>query len=158
MVRVAVMATALAACDTGPVQAQQHPPPVGLGRAVGQTGAGVLGMAAGFVGGGLATRWAAERLGASDDRASSIALGAAYVGGALGAAAGPTIVGPGSHPAGQYWGAVAGSVAGGIGSFLIARLNRAVNLGSLPRVVSAVAVVALPAVGATVGYNLSRPR
>ena len=137
--------------------AQQQPPPVGFGRAVGQTAAGVLGMGAGFVGTGLATRWvAAHWFHASEDHTSSIALGAAYAGGVLGAAAGPTIVGAGSSPSGTYWGALAGSAAGGVGSFLIVRLNRAVDLGTIPRIISTAAVVSLPAIGATVGYNLSR--
>ncbi len=114
-------------------------------------------MGAGFVGTGLATRWVATHwFHASDDQASSVALGASYVGGALGAAAGPTIVGAGSGPRGTYWGALAGSAAGGVGSFLIVRLNRAVDLGTIPRIISTAAVLTLPAIGATVGYNLSR--
>jgi hypothetical protein len=154
-IRAASAAAALAAAY--PLTAQQQPPPVGFGRAVGQTAAGFFGMAAGFVGTGLATRWAAKHwFKASDDRASSVAMGGAYVGGLLGAAAGPTIVGAGPGPRGTYWGALAGATAGGVGSFLLVHLNRAVDLGTIPRIISTVAVVTLPAIGGTVGYNLSR--
>jgi hypothetical protein len=83
-------------------------------------------------------------------------MAGAYVGSALATAAGPTIVGPGSSVRGTYWAALAGATAGGVGSFLLIHLNRAVDLGTIPRLLSAVAVVALPAVGATAGYNLSR--
>jgi hypothetical protein len=101
-IRAASAAAALAAGY--PLTAQQQPPPVGFGRAVGQTAAGFFGMAAGFVGTGLATRWAAKHwFKASDDRASSVAMGGAYIGGLLGAAAGPTIVGAGPGPRGTYW-------------------------------------------------------
>jgi hypothetical protein len=146
----------LAICSAGTLRAQQSPR-VGFGRAVAETGAGFLGTSVGFVAGGLSTRWAVTQwFGASEDRASSVALAGGYVGGVLGTAAGPTIVGPGSAPRGTYWGALVGSTAGGIGSFLLVRLNRAVDLGSIPRIVSAVAVVALPAIGATIGYNATR--
>lgn len=148
---------ALGICMAGPLRAQQRPAPVGFGRAVGQTVSGVAGTALGFVGGGLATRWVATRwAGASEDRASSVAMAGAYVGSALATAAGPTIVGPGSSVRGTYWAALAGATAGGIGSFLVIHLNRAVDLGTIPRILSTVAVVTLPAIGATVGYNLSR--
>jgi hypothetical protein len=154
--RVAMEIAMLAVCATGPLQAQR-PAPVGFGRAVGQTAVGATGTALGFVAGGLATRWVASRwAGASEDRASSIAMAGAYVGSALATASGPTIVGPGSPVRGTYWAALAGATAGGVGSFLVIHLNRAVDLGTIPRILSTVAVVALPAIGATVGYNLSR--
>jgi hypothetical protein len=155
--RVVFGIVALAVCAARPLRAQQQPTPVGFGRAVGQTVGGVAGTALGFVAGGLATRWVATRwAGASDDQASSIAMAGAYVGSALATAAGPTIVGPGSRVRGSYWAALAGATAGGVGSFLVIHLNRAVDLGTVPRLLSAAAVVVLPAIGATVGYNLSR--
>jgi len=111
----------------------------------------------GFLAGGFTTRWIASHwLGASEDRASSIALGGAFAGTALATAAGPTIVGAGPHARSTYWAAIAGSAAGGLGSFLLVRINRAVDLGTVPRFVGAIAVVTLPAVGATVGYTMSR--
>lgn len=155
--RVVIGIAALAIRIAAPLHAQQHPAPVGFGRAVGQTAGGVAGTALGFVAGGLATRWVASRwAGASEDRASSVAMAGAYVGSALATAAGPTIVGPGSSVRGTYWAALAGATAGGVGSFLLIHLNRAVDLGTIPRLLSAVVVVALPAIGATAGYNLSR--
>jgi len=153
---------ALAACVfalgvAGRAEAQRHPPPVGVGRAIGQGAAGFLGTPIGFVGGGLATRWVSTHwFGASEDRASAIAMWGAYAGGALVTAAGPTLVGPGPHATGTYWGALAGSTAGGLGSFLLIRLNRAVDLGSVARLVGTVAVFTLPAVGATIGYDATR--
>jgi hypothetical protein len=151
------MLIALGACAASRATAQQQPPPVGLGRAVGQGAAGLLGTPVGFVAGGLATRWVASRwFGASEDGASSIAMWGAYAGGALVTAAGPTLVGPGPHATSTYWAALAGSTTGGIGSFLLIRLNRAVDLGGVARLVGTVVVVTLPAVGATVGYDLGR--
>jgi hypothetical protein len=151
------LAAALLLCAAAPLGAQQRSPPVGVGRAVGQTAAGLVGTPVGFVAAGLATRWVATRwFGASDDRASSVALIGGYAGAALMTAAGPTAVGAGPHAGGSYWAALAGSTAGGLGSFLLVRLNRAVDLGTVPRVLGTVAVVALPAIGATISYNLSR--
>jgi hypothetical protein len=136
--------------------AQHQVPSVGVGRAVAQVGAGMVAMPIGFVGGGLATRWAAARLGASDDRASSLGLAGAYVSAACLTAAGPTLVGGGPHGRGNYFAALGGTVVGGAGSVLLVRLNRAGDAGSVVRILSLIAVVALPSVGATVGYNLSR--
>ena len=139
-----------------PADAQQEPPPVEASHAAAQVGAGILGTTAGFVGGGLATRWVATRLGASDNSASSIALAGAYSTGALLTAAGPTLVGPGPHAQGSYWAALGGAAVGGLGSVLLIKLNHAVDLGHFPRIIGAIAVVALPSIGATIGYNLSR--
>lgn len=145
------------ACVAAPLSAQRQPPPVGLGRAAGQTAAGLVGTPAGFLAGGLTTRWiAAHWFGASDDRASSDALIGAFAGSALATAAGPTVIGAGPHARSTYWSALAGSATGGLGSFLLVRLNRAVDLGTVPRFVSAIIVVTLPAVGATAGYGLGR--
>jgi hypothetical protein len=142
---------------THPVGAQQQPPPIGFGHAVGQTAVGVLGTPIGFVAGGLATRWVATHwLRVSDDGASTPAMIGAYVGAATLTATGPVIVGPGPHARASYWASLGGAAAGGVGSFLLVRLNRAVDLGTVPRFIGAIAVFSLPAIGATVGYNLSR--
>jgi hypothetical protein len=140
----------------GTARAQQEPPPVGAGRAAGQVGAGILGTTVGFVGGGLATRWVATNLGASDDNASSIALAGAYSSAALLTAAGPTLVGPGPHAHASYWSALGGAAVGGLGSVLLIQINHLVDLGRIPRVIGGIAVVVLPSIGATIGYNLSR--
>jgi hypothetical protein len=155
--RIRFLTVALAAGVAAPLAAQQRLPPVGVGRAAGQTAAGLVGMPIGFLAGGLSTRWVATHwLGASDDRASSLSLAGAFTGAAVTTAAGPALVGAGPHAHGSYWGALAGSAAGGVGSFLLVRLNRAVDLGTIPRFIGAIVVVALPAVGATAGYGLTR--
>lgn len=113
-------------------------------------------MPIGFIGGGLATRWTANRLGASEDAASTVALIGAYSGAALATAAGPTLVGAGPHAHGSYFAALGGAVVGGAGSVLLVRLNRAGDAGSVIRIISFIGVAMLPSVGASVGYNLSR--
>jgi len=138
------------------LQAQQRPPDVSAGRAIGQGAAGLVAMPIGFIGGGLATRWAAHRFGSSDDAASKAALVGAYSAAALTTAAGPTIVGGGPHVTGSYPAALAGTVVGGVGSILLVRLNRTVNTGPVLRIISAAGVILLPAIGATVGYDWSR--
>jgi hypothetical protein len=148
---VALMLSGLA----DPARAQDAPP-VEAGHAAAQVGAGILGTTAGFVGGGLATRWAAKGLGASDNSASNIALVGAYTTSGFLTAAGPTLVGPGPHARGSYWAALGGTAVGGLGSILLIQINHAVDLGHIPRIIGGIAVVVLPSIGATIGYNLSR--
>jgi len=150
-----LFALAIAAAPA-PLQAQRRPPPIGVGRVIAQSGVAAVGLPVGFVAGGLATRWVARRLGASEDAASSVAMAGAYLGATAATAAGPALVGAGSHARSSYWAALGGTAIGGVGSFLVARLNRAVDLGTVPRVLSTVLVVALPVAGATVGYDVSR--
>lgn len=147
----------LVAALVQPLGAQQQPPPVGFGHAVGQTAVGLLGTPIGFVAGGLTTRWVATHwLRVSEDGTSTPAMVGAYVGAAAATAAGPVIVGPGPHGRGSYWASLGGAGAGGLASFLLVRLNRAVDLGTVPRFVGAVAVFTLPAIGATIAYNSTR--
>jgi hypothetical protein len=134
----------------------QHVPPPSAGRVAAQAGVGVVAMPIGFIGGGLATRWVANRTGASSDGASSAGLVGAYVTAAFATAAGPTLVGGGPHASGSYFGALAGAVAGGAASFGLVRLNRLGDAGGVLRVLSLVGVVILPSAGATAGYNLTR--
>lgn len=133
----------------------QHAPAPSVGRLAAQAGIGIVAMPVGFIGGGLATRWIATRAGASDE-GSSAGLVGAYVTAVFTTAAGPTLVGPGPHASGSYFGALAGAVVGGAGSFGLVRLNRLGDAGGVLRVLSLVAVVALPSVGATAGYDLTR--
>jgi hypothetical protein len=139
-----------------PALRAQSPPPVTAGRAIAQGAVGLGLMPVGFIGGGLATRWVANRFGATGDPASTIALVGAYTIAGLTTAAGPTIVGGGSHASGSYGAALAGAAVGGAGSILLIRLNKTVNTGPVLRILSAVGVVLLPSVGATVGYDWSR--
>jgi hypothetical protein len=137
---------------------QENPPALSTGHVAAQFGVGLVGMPVGFLAGGLGTRWAARQLGADESQASSIAMAGAYTGAALATAAGPVIVGPGEGAKGSYWASLGGAVAGGVGSFLLIRLNRAVDLGTVPRIIGAVLVFALPSAGATGLYNATRSR
>lgn len=151
--RCGVLAGLLVASASARAQA---PPPIAAGRAIAQGAAGLGLMPVGFIGGGLATRWAAHRLGADDETASPIALVGAYTMAALTTAAGPTLVGGGPHGRGSYAAALAGAAIGGVGSLAIIGLNKLVNIGRVPRIVSAIAVALLPPTGSTIGYDWSR--
>jgi hypothetical protein len=141
--------------------AQSGTPPLNGGRLAAEVAVGALGTPIGFVAGGVLTKRVALAFGASDDAASSVAYAGAWTGAALGTAAGPRLIGARGPVTGSYWAAVAGAVTGGLGSFLLVRLN---NRGpdDEPRacrvrcVVSTAAIFLLPSVGATVGFNLSR--
>jgi len=149
--------TATACCSA--LLAGQAPPSISAGRAAAQVGVGVIATPVGFIGGGLAARWLAGHvLGAPDDGGTLAGTIGGYTGGVLLTAVAPVIIGPGPHASGNYAAAVAGSIAGGVGSFLLIRLNRAVDLGTIPRLLGAVVVFALPASGAAAGYDLSRRR
>lgn len=119
-----------------------------------------MGAPVGFLSGGLLTRWAATRLGASEERASDLALAGAWTAATLVTAAGPTIVGRRGPETGSYAAAVAGTLAGGAVSYLLVRLNDRDGDDRRPcRLlcsVSAVGTFLMPSIGATVGFNLSR--
>jgi hypothetical protein len=146
--------------------AQGDPPALGAGRVGAQVALGVPAGAVGYVAGGLATRWVARRLGASDGRASQLAERGAYAGVAALTAVPPTLLGARGPGSGRYVAALGGAVAGGLGSVLVVRLGRA-RYGdrdgqerpcTVGCKLAAVAAFTLPSVGATVGYNLSRRR
>lgn len=132
-------------------------------RVVAQVGTGVLLGPLGYVGGGLGTRYVARRLGASQGTASYLAEKAAYVGTAAATAAGPSLVGARGPGHGSYFGALGGATVGMFGSALVARLNRPAPDRPDPPCrlvcrVSAFAAFTLPAIGGTLGYNLTRRR
>jgi hypothetical protein len=118
------------------------------------------------VAGGLATRWVARRLGASDGRASQLADAGKYAGIALFTAAPPALLGARGPGSGRYVAALGGAVAGGLGSALAVRLGRArygdrdgrERACTLGCKLAAAAAFTLPSVGATVAYNASRRR
>ncbi len=142
-----------------PAAAQDRSPPLKGVRVLAEVGAGVLGAPVGFLGGGLLTRWSATRLGASEERASHLALVGAWTAAALVTAAGPTIVGTRGPVTGSYAAAVAGTLAGGAISYVLVRLNdrdRDHRPCRLLCSLSAVGVFLMPSIGATVGFNLSR--
>jgi hypothetical protein len=160
--RRAAIAALPAAVLLTPVRAgaQRGTPPLTAGRVAAEVAVGALGTPIGFVAGGLLTKRVALLVGAGDDAASRAAYVGAWTGAALATAAGPRIIGARGPVTGSYWAAVGGAVAGGLGSFLVVRLNdrdddepRACRVRC---VASSAAVFLLPSVGATVGFNLSR--
>ena len=152
---------ALAMLAPASAGAQRDTPPLSGGRIAAEVALGALGTPIGFIGGGVLTKRVARMAGAGDDAASRAAYVGAWTGAALATAAGPRLVGAYGSVTGSYWAAVGGAVAGGVGSFLVVRLNdRAPD--DEPRacrarcVASSAAVFLLPSIGATVGFNLSR--
>ena len=164
LARLALVAgsLALAAVPGAPraARAQDRTPPLSGLRVAGEVGLGLAGTPVGFVAGGLATRWVANRFGATEERASSVAMVGAWTGAALATAAGPTLIGTRGRTTGSYAAAVGGAVAGGLGSLLLIKLNTRGGRAGGPCgffcSVSAVSVFLLPSVGATVGFNMSR--
>jgi hypothetical protein len=141
--------------------AQRDAPSLGAPRVAAQLATGVVATPVGFVAAGKATEWVAERLGVDDPRASRLALVGAWVGAGLATAGTPAAVGARGPGRGRYAAAVGGVVAGGVGSYLLVRVND--RTGDGPRrpcrlgcAIAAAAVFALPSVGATVAYNASR--
>jgi len=158
--QAAVPLLAVAVCAV-PVLAQSDRPSVSFGRAAGQVGLGTLALPVGFVVGGVTADWVAGRLGVSEETADIVAIAGAWSGAALATGGGATLIGSRGNTTGSYGAAVAGAVIGGVGSYLLIRLNeRGDDEQDRPCgvlcVVSAIGVVALPSIGATVGYNLSR--
>ncbi|HEU4629801.1 MAG TPA: hypothetical protein VFS08_08635 [Gemmatimonadaceae bacterium] len=130
-------------------------------RVAAQLGTGALATPVGFVGGGVATEWLARRLGADEERASTLAYAGAYTGAALLTAAGPALVGARGPGRGSYAAAVGGAVVGGALSALLVHLqdhdpDEPHPPCRLRCTLAAVAVFTLPSIGATVGYDVSR--
>jgi hypothetical protein len=141
--------------------AQSDPRPLAGTRVAAQVGAGVVGTPIGFLAGGMATEWVAERMGVDDPRASRVALMGGWTGAALGAATGPALVGARGPGTGSYAAALGGALVGGAGSWLLVRVMD--RTGDDPRppcrircTLAAVAIFTLPSVGATIGYDASR--
>ena len=130
-------------------------------RVTAQVAAGTLTTPVAFFGVGALTKGIAQSLGASEDRASQLGYVGAWSGSALATAAVPAMIGARGPGAGSYWAALGGTVVGGAGSWLLVRANRrGPDAPERPCkalcVLTGVAVFALPSIGATVGYNLSR--
>jgi hypothetical protein len=162
----ALTAAALLAAPPAALAAQQavaggDARPLSPARVAAQVTAGTLATPIGFVAVGVLTDTFLERTGNDGDLGSQIALGAAYAGGALGAAAGPALVGARGPGRGSYWAAVGGAAAGGLASWGLVRLvdrdgGEPSRGGRIVAAVAGAAVFMLPSVGATVAYNLSR--
>ena len=159
---VVVAAAVAMAAAAGIAAAQEAATPSLSGlRVAAQVGSGALATPVGFVGGGVATKWLARHLGASDERASRLAYAGAWTGATLLTAAGPALVGARGPGRGSYAAAIGGALAGGAVSALIVRLEDHGPDEPHPPCrlrcsLAAVAVFVLPSVGATVGYDLSR--
>jgi hypothetical protein len=166
----ALAAAALGAAALAPAGARaQGAPALGAGRVGAQVALGVPAGAVGYVAGGLATRFVARRLGASDGRASQLADAGTYVGIAFFTAVPPALIGARGPGSGRYLAAVGGAGVGELASALVARVGRraygdrgdrggrerACTLGC--KALGALAFT-LPSVGAAAGYNLSRRR
>ena len=136
------------------------PAPVSGGTAAGQVAFGTLGTAAGFVGGGLATRWVARRAGATPDRASRAAYVGAWTTAALATPVAPVLLGSRDGVRGSYPAAVGGTLAGGAASLLIVTAGRhgAFDCRACApvRLLAAVSAFVLPSLGATIAFNASR--
>ena len=132
--------------------------PVGTGAVVGQISTGILGTATGFVAGGLATRWAAERLGQGEEARGKTALVGAYASATLLTAVGPTLIGSRGTDRGSFTAALGGSAAGLVTAALLRKIGRKGIFGERGPVAIIVgaAIVALPSVGATLAYNNTR--
>ena len=145
--------------SAAPARAQGDPPLTGS-KVAAEVTLGALAGPVGFVGGGLATRWVAQRMGAGEEAASRAAYLGAWSGMALATAAPPTLIGTRGVTTGSYAAAVGGAAAGALASWGLVRLNLWAGAADGPCrvkcVVSTAAIVLLPSIGATVGFNLSR--
>lgn len=162
LLAAAALAVLPAALAPTTAAAQDDLPALGAGRVAAQVVAGVPAGAVGYVAGGLATRFVARRLGATDGEASQLAEKGAYVGVAAFTAVPPALIGARGPGTGRYVAALGGAVVGGLGSALVVRIARPRYGGERPCTlgckVLAVAAFTLPSVGATVAYNASRHR
>ena len=138
------------------------PPSLGAGTVVGQVAVGTLGTAAGFVGGGLATRWVARRAGADPAAASRAAYVGGYATAALVTPVAPMLLGRRDGVRGSYPAALGGTLAGGAASLLVVTAGRrgAFDCRACAplRVLAAVSAFVLPSLGATLAFNASRER
>lgn len=121
---------------------------------------GTLATPVGYLGGGLAARWTASKLGASDETARTVAYVGAYTGAALTTAAAVEYLGRTSRVSGSFPATLGGAFAGELASWGVVELGRALYSDAeacnlLCNTLGATAFV-LPAVGATVAHSLSR--
>jgi hypothetical protein len=142
--------------------AQNPLPSLGAGRAAAQVAAGTVALPVGYVVGGLATRFVARHVGASDDGASRAANLGAYAGAALAVGGAVSLIGARGPGAGSFPAAAGGALGGGIASALIVRALRPADrpLGPcrIGCVLASAVVVLLPSAAATVAYDASRRR
>ncbi|HET7457654.1 MAG TPA: hypothetical protein VFJ74_08355 [Gemmatimonadaceae bacterium] len=158
--RLALGSAALLLVAAAMPAAAQSAPRVGAGAVTAQVALGTIGTVGGFLGGGLATRAVARRMGASDDGARRAAYAGAWTGAALLTPVGPALVGSRGAAHGSYPAALGGTLVGGAASFALVTAGRHGAFGCRwcgpVRGLVAVGVFVLPSVGATVAFNRSR--
>jgi hypothetical protein len=164
MRRAVVLSLLCAAAGAGAARAgaQERLPALGAGRVAAQVVGGAAAIPVGYVAGGLATRTVARAFGASDQTASHAADVGAYAGTVAAVAGTVSLIGARGPGAGSFPAAVGGAAGGLLASKLLARALRGDDRrGTEPpcgaRCLAASAlVVALPSVGATVAYDITR--
>lgn len=138
-----------------PAGAQRQPTPSGV-KVGAQIATGTLVAPVAFVAGGLGTKWVARHLGADEARESRLAyFGAWTLTGLATAGVPPLIVKGGNYPS-----ALAGTVVGGAAATAMVAAGRVMfhnqeHCGVICTTWG-IATFALPATGATLGYNRSR--
>jgi hypothetical protein len=153
-------ARSLPVMDVQLTQPPGDPGAPSAGVIAGQVALGTLATPVGYVGGGLATRWVASRLGASEEAARRVAYVGAYSGAAIATAATVEFLGRTSRVSGSFPVTLGGAVAGELASWGVVELGRALFSDSAEcnlfcNVLGASAFV-LPSIGATVGHAISR--
>ncbi len=142
------------------VTAAGDPEPVGAGRVTAQVTLGAVTTLSGFVAGGLATRWVAERAGADSHRATNLAYVGAWTTAALVTPVAPMLLGSQGDVHGSYPAALAGTLVGGAASLAVVTAGRRgafdCRYCTPLRVLAGVSAFVLPSVGATIAFNASR--
>jgi len=139
----------------------QGVPAIGAGRVGAQVAAGTLATPLGFVAGGLAFRAVARHTGLADDDISRVADIGAAVGVAVASGGAAALVGARGPGRGSFPAAVGGAAVGtGLSGLLILVSRRGDDVPATPChvtcVLTTVAIVTLPSIGATVAYDASR--
>jgi hypothetical protein len=145
-------------CTADSVRAQSTTRSLGGGAVTAQVATGLLGSAVGFVGGGLTTRWAATRLGATEEQAGRAGLAGAYASTILVTAVGPSLIGSRNTSKGSYVAAVGGAAGGLAAAALLRKAGRKGIFGRSGPVafLAGLTIVALPSIGATLAFNATR--
>jgi hypothetical protein len=144
---------------SGSLHAQiQETRPLSGGAITAQVSTGIVGTAAGFVGGGLVTRWAAERLGQDEESRGKTALVGAYATSVVFTAVGPALIGSRNTDKGSFGAAVGGAAIGLTTAAILRKIGRKGVFGESGPVALVVgaAIIALPSVGATIAFNRTR--
>ena len=154
----AVLSVSVALLHPLKAQSPEPPRPLSNGAVAAQITTGLLATPIGFVGGGLTTRWAAQRLGMDEEARGRAALVGAYTSVVLLSSVGPALIGGRDTPNGSYLAAVGGSTAGLATAALLRKLGRKGAFGERGPVAIVVgaAIVALPSIGATIAFNSTR--